>query len=297
MIRPAGARVSGPGAVGRLLKRWGPELGDIRLVVSDMDGTLLDRNGEVPPAIRAAVSALRAMEVEFTLISGRPPYTMYPTAELLGLELPFISYNGGLIVDRGGRKLDSRPLDPARIEPLVRRAAELGFEILIGTPEDEYTILESPWVVDRRKTGIYRHPRMAIEEMYSHEVLKCEIIGYRPPFQMRPEGVGLLEAEAAPFAGDPGFIRYENIALEIMGPGVSKATGLEHLLDLLGLTAREVLAIGDNTNDNDMLAVAGLGMAVQNASPGTVAAADYHLEGFFSDGVCEALETLIAINS
>ncbi|MDI9498597.1 MAG: Cof-type HAD-IIB family hydrolase [Bacillota bacterium] len=297
MIRAAGARTSRPGAVERLLERWGPELADIRLVVSDMDGTLLDRRGEVPPATQAAVAALRAAGLEFTLVSGRPPYTMFPTADLLELDLPFISYNGGLIVDREGRTLDSRPLDPARIEPLVRRAADYGFEILIGTPEDEYTILESPWVVDRRKTGIYRHPRMNIEDLHRHEILKCEIIGYRPPFQLRPEGVGLLEAEAAPFAGDPGFIRYENIALEIMGPGVSKATGLEHLLELLGLTAREVLAIGDNTNDNDMLAVAGLGMAVQNASPGTIDAADYHLEGFFSDGVCEVLEALVALRA
>ncbi|MDI9471012.1 MAG: HAD family hydrolase [Bacillota bacterium] len=295
MIRSRGARVSR--AVERLLERWGPRLAEIRLVVSDMDGTLLDRNGEVPPATQAAVSSLRSTGVEFTLVSGRPPYTMYPTAELLDLELPFISYNGGLIMGRDGRALDSRPLDPRRIEPLLRRAVDYGFEILVGTPEDEYTILESPWVIDRRKTGIYRHPQMNIEDMHHHVILKCEIIGYRPPFQTLPEGIAVLEAEMAPFVGDPGFVRYGNICCEIMGPGVSKATGLEHLLDLLGLTAREVLAIGDNTNDNDMLAAAGLGMAVQNASLGTIAAADYHLEGFFSDGVLEVLEALVALRS
>lgn len=87
--------------------------------------------------------------------------------------------------------------------------------------------------------------------------------------------------------------QYGEFSMEIVATGCSKATGVEKLIQYMGYTSDEVMAIGDHTNDIEVLQMVGLGVAVANAVPELCAVADYITEGERSSGVIEAINKFI----
>ena len=75
----------------------------IRLVVSDVDGTLVDRAKQITPGVAAAVARLRAAGLPFTIISARPRSGLMPIAETLAIDAPMGAFNGGTVFTRDGR--------------------------------------------------------------------------------------------------------------------------------------------------------------------------------------------------
>ena len=81
--------------------------------------------------------------------------------------------------------------------------------------------------------------------------------------------------------------------MEIVASGCSKASGLTSLLEYLGITKEEVMAIGDHTNDMEVIQMAGIGVAVANAQEELKAVADYVTREERAEGVIEAIETFV----
>lgn len=263
-------------------------LGAIRLVVSDMDDTLLDRQGQLPPEAAALVRRLRERGIGFSLISGRPPFNMRPLAGELGLKLPLVCYNGGLIID-GEQILRKHALDFDALLPALEAAVAHGLTTIIGTAEQEYTLGETDWIRSMRPLRAF--PLSSGEALRDKLVVKAEILdgSYR-------DRLPLIESELVPVARDFGFTRYADYACEVVAPGVNKASGLDELAAYMGLELSQILAIGDNHNDIEMLGHAGIGMAVANAKPRVLDAADHVLSGARSEGVIEALNWLLEVH-
>ena len=109
----------------------------------------------------------------------------------------------------------------------------------------------------------------------------------------QPEVMNELRDDLQPRFGERAFIAKSlPYFLEFAAPGVSKASGLALVADLLGFTPEEAIAIGDAENDREMLAWAGLGLAVANADDRLRAEADAVIPSVHDDGVAQLLEAL-----
>lgn len=260
----------------------------IRLVATDLDGTLLRGDGTVSARTRRALAWARAAGVTVVLLSARPPRTLRLMARDAGVSGLAVCCNGALVYDLDADAIVEHAALPAgeaaRLVAALRAAAPgVCFAVECGLTfgqEPDYALLAAgpaagaPLVDDALALCatdvtklIARHPAWSAEELWG---IAREVAG---------------EAATATHSGAP-FV-------EIAAARVTKARALERLCARLGVAAAEVVAFGDMPNDLPLLAWAGRGVAVANAHPAVLAAADEIALSNDEDGVAVVLERLL----
>lgn len=264
-----------------------------RMLVTDVDGTLLDDQGRLSPGNLTALRRLMDHGVHVTLATGRTLAASRELARAIGIRLPIITYNGSQVARPDGAVLFERRLRPEAVDEaiaLARRTGLVGFVYLTGgvvpvaggerraehlLPEDRVRLLAPV------HAGTGRHREEA--PWYAEGgAIKLLLLGDGP------EAVDALVAEAQALSDRFGILRSGPDCVEIMPPGVSKATGLGYLLERLGLRQEHVVAVGNAGNDLQMIQVAGAGVAVATAEPELLAVADYVAPPHWADGVAAA---------
>lgn len=260
----------------------------IRLVATDLDGTLLRSDGSVSERTRAAVAAVLGAGVEVVLTTGRPPRLVTPVAEALAgaggaLGGAAICANGALVIDLAtGTVLEHAALAPGVAGALVRelRAAlpgllfsfELGLEWAREQAyHDAFFPPPAPCYADALELArepvtklLARHPELPAAHVLATAQRVCG------------------DRAVATTAGGP--------TVEISAAGVTKASALARLCAARGVAPAEVIAFGDAPNDLELLAFAGRSVAVANAVPEVVAAAGETTLANDEDGVAVVLE-------
>lgn len=262
------------------------------LIATDVDGTLLDDDENVSPRTRSVVRALVDGGAQFVLATGRPPRWVRPVVDQLGVAPIAVCANGAVIYDPAtDRIVTARTLSAdtlARLAEIATRVipgAGLAVERVGHSAHDAATpqFVSSPG---------YEHAwlnpdntEVSVEDLLSAPAVKMLI---------RKAGARSADMAAAlaPHIGAEGDITYStnNGLIEVMPLGVSKATGLEEVARPLGVEAADVVTFGDMPNDVPMLGWAGLGVAMGNAHPDAVAAADEVTATNAEDGVARVLE-------
>lgn len=267
----------------------GPNGRQIKLVATDLDGTLLDPGGEVTARTRRAVAAARAAGVHVVPVTGRPPQATWHLAEAGGLGPLGVCANGAAIVDLDQHNvieveamagdIATRLVDLLRrVVPAVRLATDdlecFSFERgFFETPVD--------WQEKLQEVGDIR-PIVATG---------CIKLIARTGDMTAPRLIRLLEDEI----DGVGHVTTSGLDwVDIGAPQVSKAYALERVCDRLGVGVDEVVAVGDNHNDLSVLAWAGVAMAPANAIPEVLALAQRVLPPNSEDGVAGLLEELAA---
>lgn len=259
---------------------------NIRLVVSDIDGTLIRRGEGFPKEVEQAAAELKKRGILFTFASGRLPYMITPFAESLGIEIPVCACNGTLIY-RKDEILENHPLRLLELRPLIETALLREMTVLYSLNGTEYCMRENEAV--RRKQaerGSYHPIRPVREEEW--ESLWADKVNISDE-QGRISN--LLEWER-PLADSCDITHYGSQGLEIVRAGFGKAYGVRRICADLCISMNQVLAIGDNENDNEMLAEAGIGAAVGNAEPATKACADLTAQKESGAGVAEVIRRI-----
>ncbi|MBI2699944.1 MULTISPECIES: Cof-type HAD-IIB family hydrolase [Mycobacterium] len=262
------------------------------LIGCDVDGTLLNDEEALSPRTRAAVHAAVAGGAHFVLATGRPPRWIRPVVEALGFAPMAVCANGAVIYDPEHDKvLSAQTLsvdtlavlaDIARqvipgaglaVERIGERAHDTATPQFISSPGYEHAWLNPD------------NTEVSFDDLLSAPAIKLLI-----------RKAGALSADmAAALAGhigDEGDVTYStnNGLLEILPRGISKASGLREVAEPLGIAESQVVAFGDMPNDVPMLLQAGLGVAMGNAHPEAVAAADEVTAPNSADGVAQVLE-------
>ncbi|OBC09578.1 HAD family hydrolase [Mycobacterium sp. 852013-50091_SCH5140682] len=263
-----------------------------RLIATDVDGTLLDEDEKVTPRTRAAVQAAVASGAIFVLATGRPPRWITPVVDGLGLAPLAVCANGAVIYDPAtDRIVSANTLLPDALGEL----AEIASRVIPG----------AGLAVER--VGISAHdaatPQFVSSPGYEHAWLNpdntevsVEDLLSQPAVKLLVRKAGArssdMAAALAEHVGLLGDITYStnNGLIEVVPVGISKATGVEQLAGPLGLSAVDVVAFGDMPNDVPMLSWAGRGVAMGNAHPDAVAAADEVTVTNADDGVARVLE-------
>jgi hypothetical protein len=261
------------------------------LIACDVDGTLITDDEAVTPRTRNAVRAAVDGGAQFILATGRPPRWVRPVVDELGFAPMAVCANGAVIYDPAiDRVVSARTLsveilgDLAEIATRVIPGAGLAVE-RVGSAHDTATpqFVSSPG---------YEHAwlnpdntEVSIEDLLSAPAVKLLI---------RKTGARSADmaAELARHIGIEGDITYStnNGLIEIVPLGISKATGIAEIARPRGITDDDVVAFGDMPNDVPMLLRAGHGVAMGNAHPDAVAAADEVTTPNTDDGVARVLE-------
>lgn len=248
-----------------------------RLLVSDVDGTLLDGRHRLLRENADAVRALKGRGALFTLATGRIERAVETFVEELEVDLPLILYNGARVVDlRTGGCLWQAHLPPAAVETALVLLKEYPVDVNLYSEGQLYVRAITPKVQGYlHQDGITANVVGDLLDFFRTRcpgpINKLLIIGEEPAFVE-------FSRELARRLGQPmpvHLVRSYPIYLEMLPQGVSKGVGLRHLCSHLGIPLDQVVAVGDAPNDLDMLQTAGLGVAVANAHPDVLAAADY----------------------
>ena len=259
------------------------------LVASDLDGTLLRTDGSVSDRTRAALGAVTEAGSTVLAATGRPPRWVEGLHLDLGVDALCVCMNGAMLLDLdSGEVLDHLPFAEgvaAEIAAAVREA--LPGVIFAGQLGARFA-REPDWV------PMYPHASdlvAPLDELVAETVTKLIV---RHPEVPLPE---LAEA-VREVAGERSQVTFSGMRIvELSAPGVHKAAGVATAARLLGRDPADVLAFGDAPNDLELLQAAAWGVAMGNAHPAVLAAADETTATNDEDGVAVVLERLVRVSS
>lgn len=255
----------------------------IKLVVSDIDGTLIRRGEPFPQAVKEVVKELKKRGIAFTFASGRLPYMISPFMEEMELDVPVCACNGTLLY-QGSQIIEHHPVKLALLKDLMEAALSMGMTVLYAIDGIEYCLEENEAVKRKRKErGSYHKIRgISNGEWESLEVDKVNILDEN-------RLTSKLTPWEDPLAGICDITHYGDSGIEIVAAGYGKQYGLSRLAEIMDVSPDQILAIGDNENDNEMIKFAGVGGVVANGIPETKACADIVAEQESGEGVAEII--------
>src|SRR5262249_53498499 len=215
----------------------------ISLVVSDIDGTLITSNHEVTESGRRTAARIQESGIALSLASSRPPRSIAPIAEILGLRSPFASFNGGLITKADGEVVTRSTLAPSTTARVKAIADECSLAVWLYAGEEWW----APWrdaFVDREEhTSGFGPSIECYSERLTRDCSKLTVVGHPDMVSKARERVWAeLASEVSASCSKPRF-------LDITARGIHKGTVIVRLAEVFGISASQVAVIGDGPND------------------------------------------------
>ena len=292
---------------------------DIRLVATDLDGTLLRHDGVVPSLTRAVLRAIEESGRHLVFVTGRPPRWMPMVVEATGHAGIAVCGNGAVVMDlHAMRIIEVSPLTPSSAAAAAERmrAAVPGVAFAAERVVHDENGIRVEFVREDHYRARWPTPEGSpvgpLEQLLAEQgAVKIlarvpqaddpEPGSHVPPPRIGSAGgteVDRLLADAQAALGEVATVTHSNPSdtlLEISAPGVSKASALERLATERGVEAAQVVAFGDQPNDLPMLRWAGLSYAVANAHPWVLDAVHAHAPSVDDEGVAHVLNELLGL--
>jgi Cof subfamily protein (haloacid dehalogenase superfamily) len=270
-------------------------MGSYRLLVVDIDGTLVDKYGAISDEDRGAVAKAMALGVKVSLSTGRIVKACREIMEQLSLDGYHIFFDGALVSDPSeSTEVYSQPIKSELVRQAVEFSRANSIYLELYSMECFFAERENwsdevhrkffrvePTFVDF--TGIWERERIIKAEIVVHnpeERRKAEL------FQGRFRGSLRFSIARSPAYPEIDFIN-------IIDPEVSKGEALKALASFLGVPIKQVIAVGDGLNDIPLLEAAGLAVAMGNAFPEVKEVADYVTLDVDHHGLAAAIEKFV----
>ena len=270
----------------------------IRLIISDIDGTILDDQHQVDSQLREQIPLLKKENIPFVLASARSPLGMEPIARELGLgDNPLACYNGALVIKGDPQAYETiieHPLDKKEIRTFLElvKAEFPSVSINLYSGKD--------WIADRLDKWVQIEAAITGEQPMIQNVLmpvlnaqmpvhKLLLIDKAPVIQKLHDYLQTLDFPKTAF-----YLSKDNY-MEVTAKHVSKEQALYEIAQHYQVPLEQVMTIGDNFNDLPMLRLAGLGVAMGNAPEAVKTKAKTVTKSNNEHGVAEALEKYVSI--
>jgi Cof subfamily protein (haloacid dehalogenase superfamily) len=260
------------------------------LIISDLDGTMLDDATQIPEKNRLAVADAMRRGVAVTIATGRMYKSARVFAEQLGIrDVPIICYNGSMIRGMDGETLLHLRLDMDAARGLLAIFRERGIYAQ-SYIDDELYVRD----LDDQNYIYYRHfgsPGKPIGDgLYSPKAPPTKLLAMTSGLDASRE----LTRELSGIFGDRLYVTISNVDfVEMMNPEAGKVKCLRRLADILGVPMENVMALGDGDNDAEMIKMAGVGVAMANARNSAKLAADVIAPSNGECGVAWAIEKYV----
>jgi 5-amino-6-(5-phospho-D-ribitylamino)uracil phosphatase len=247
----------------------------IRLLGIDIDGTLLNSRGQLPDAHRDALVGAAARGVEVALVTGRSFHFTQPIVDLLPLPLTLICNNGAVVKDTSGDTLMRHVLarDVARQILEETRRLEDSVALVFDRPDQRQIVFERmDWSHPHRR-GYYEKNKAFIAaagaplaDALSEDPIQVMFNGSVAPMRALLAALRALPIAERFTVAITEYERRDFSLVDVNGAGCSKGTTLARWAARRGVVAAEVMAIGDNLNDVEMLDFAGTAVVMGNAA-------------------------------
>lgn len=266
-----------------------------KLVISDLDGTILESGQPIHPFTKEVFAKLPDIGIRFTLASGRSLASLRPYAEELNITIPLILANGCIIQSLDGI-IHHRTTMPVEVTRMIIEITDKEKSDLVIFSDDRLfykNMTDNIFrIFGKLKNSIYEVGSWDAIENQLPQVNKFMIIDWESQENLNKLET-IFENE---LSSQADYLRTNINHLEVMPKGVTKATGLKQLVDGMGVRMDEIIAFGDFDNDAAMLAEVGLGVAVENACDLVKQNADLIVGSCAENGPAEFLNQLISQN-
>lgn len=272
-----------------------------KMLALDCDGTLLDQSGTIRPAVFHAVREAIERGVHVTLATGRRFDSAREIAERLALRLPLVLHGGTIIQDSAtGEVIYEDGMDHDVLSRIITEITSEGQQpVLYLSPSADYSLLTGDERHDSDSLRAYLSHQKSVHRSTYADMIRTRHVVSVAVFQnddvLRPLYSRLrrmpicrtLLWEPDPLFPDTMYL------LEIVNAGCSKAKALAHLAASYGVRIDEIMAIGDQINDVEMIESVGLGVAMGNAIEEVRSRAGAVVASNEEDGVAEAIHRFV----
>ncbi len=235
---------------------------DFEIVFSDIDGTLLNSEHRMLKGTLDAIFALKKAKIPFVIVTARGPSGVRPIFKRYGFTCPMICYSGALIIDENNNTLYSEGFgaDDARgiISYIENEKLDCTWNI--------YS--EEQWIVNDRHDRRVRIEEEIVEvnategdiDLLSQNALVGKLL-----CMCEPDTICIIEKELKRRFSNLSIVKSSDVLLEIMGKGITKASGVKRMCKDMNIPLRKAVAFGDHFNDEEMLKSVGFPFLMGNA--------------------------------
>lgn len=260
----------------------------IKMIVSDVDGTLVDSSEKIPQELVDVVRRCQDAGIIFALATGRTNELAAPFVEALGITGPCVEANGAYILQQGKCVVEHGfTLNP--IKDIVQLAHNMGLTVTLSDTKFERATRLTDYVKEHQEFGGRFKELLPIEQIdwendHFHKVMFMD--------ENHTGNIIKIRTMLEPYANTYWITRYSDTAVEIGPKDCNKASGVRELAKLMNIDIADVMACGDFWNDYEMVSQVGWGVAVGNAMEELKKVAKYVAKARYALGVVEAINAL-----
>ncbi len=266
-----------------------PPTPNIRLVLCDVDGTLVTHEKVLTQRAIAAVAKLRAANIRFAITSGRPPRGMKMLNDALHLTTPISGFNGGVVVNPDYSFLSGHLLTAATAKQVIQKIREHGLDVWLYTDADWYvTDAKAPHVA--REAWTVKFEPIVTDDFNAHLEHVVKLVGVSDDVEL----IGRAEKDLQQWGGKHiSAERSQPYYLDVTHPHATKEFVVLLLSGMYKIPAEQIATIGDMPNDILMFKKSGMSIAMGNASDTVKQAAMYVTDSCDAEGFANAMEKFV----
>jgi len=261
----------------------------IKLLLSDVDGTLVTKEKVLTPRAIAAVHALHAADIHFAVTSGRPPRGMEMLVEPLALSTPLSAFNGGLVVEPDLEVVAERVVPDDLVAPTIALLESFGLSIWVYQGADWFVRdRDGPHVARESSTVQFAPTLVADFDGITSDIAK--IVGVSDDYDVVAEAA---EVTRQTFGHHVAASRSQDYYLDVTHPDANKGGVVKYLSARYGIPQDEIATIGDMPNDVLMFAQSGLSIAMGQSGREVHRAARHVTTSNDEEGFANAVDRFI----
>jgi len=259
----------------------------IKVIVTDVDGTLLDNNSEIPELNKKAILDCRKKNIRVILATGKSITSVIPIIRLFNLGLPQITMGGAVVVDKDQKIINSIKIDPKYYYEVIKEIKNKGYTPLAAGPDGRifYDIYDPMFAVfNSINEQIFKTDMLEKDDLANNCVCLSVVINETDPLDR------YLRKKFSPVLQ---LIRSGEYFFDLLNLDASKGNALHLISEMYGFKKDEIAVFGDSPNDLSMFEYAGLSIAVKNSYPEVLKKADYITEENYNSGLGKAIYKFI----
>lgn len=261
----------------------------IRLVLSDVDGTLITSDKVLTEETIGAVERLKKEGILFAITSGRPPRGLVMLIEPLELTTPLAAFNGGLIVDRDLATLKELTVRDEIVDPLIEILLANGLSVWVYQGNDWFVLdLNGPHVAHEADVCQFGPSKLKNFDQVHGDIIK--VVGVSDDDAVIGTATTALNEE---FAHDVSATSSQTYYIDVTHRDANKGRVVDYLASTLSIDSSEIATIGDMSNDVLMFARSGMSIAMGNASDEVKSSATHVTKSNEDEGFAHAIEKFI----
>ncbi|WP_040982385.1 Cof-type HAD-IIB family hydrolase [Oceanobacillus jeddahense] len=250
-----------------------------RIVFFDIDGTILDRNNEIPKSTIDSIHEIQSKGIEVAISTGRAPTMFQHISEELSIN-SYVSCNGSLVVYQG-EVIHQEKYNIEDLRELEKKAFERGYSMMFSTKDKIWINSKSDVFIDDSMSliglDVPTYHEATLHDEISYALLLCETDDER-----------FLEQYRNNFR----FLRWYKYCVDVLNPDMYKAKGALKMLEYLEIPKESSVAFGDGINDLELLKFVGTGVAMGNSVESAKQASDFVTRDVADNGIAYGLKKL-----